>query len=335
MGETRLSVIVPGYDNRPEWWRRCIDSVRAACGPDDEIICVDDGSREPVRPEWVSAGIDPRVRLLRKENGGLASARNFGMEAMRGRYVTFVDSDDVVREGAYAKCMESLESSGADIAFYGVEVVWVAERLCRVDSLPGKFYGNPSADDVLAIKKARLFNYACNKVYKVELLRRGNVAFKVDGMPCEDVIFNLECAAAGMTWVGVDYAGYVYYHRTSGTLVSAYKKSNMSGLLAERDAWQRFAATLSEGERGKLKAYCEPPERAILLDEWNNIWRPGTPFSLRGRWRWLKEHGEVGGIAMFLKTAAFQFVRRHFYFAPLRRFHIRRLYPNVRGADLV
>ena len=44
MSSPRLTVIIPGYNTPEAWWRRCLDSVRGACGPNDEIICVDDGS---------------------------------------------------------------------------------------------------------------------------------------------------------------------------------------------------------------------------------------------------------------------------------------------------
>ena len=91
----RLSVIVPGYNNPEKWWKRCAASVRDACGPNDEIICVDDGS--VVKPECLHelAASDARIRVVSCEtNGGPGHARNVGLGVAQGEYVSFVDGDD-------------------------------------------------------------------------------------------------------------------------------------------------------------------------------------------------------------------------------------------------
>jgi len=58
---TRLSVIIPGYNNPDAYWKRCLDSVIAACGPDDEIICVDDGSK--TKPSYVNLNLHPQPKI--------------------------------------------------------------------------------------------------------------------------------------------------------------------------------------------------------------------------------------------------------------------------------
>lgn len=333
--QKRLSVVVPGFNTPPKWWARSVGSVRKACGPEDEIICVDDGSGVAVDPRLVGADVDARVRLVRKENGGLASARNFGMDLMRGKYVTFVDSDDEIRPETFSRCLDSLEKTGGDIAIYGVEVLWADEKLRKVDSPPDRDYGRLAPSDVIALQKANLLNYVCNKVYRTGFLESAakdgerRLSFHLKGMPCEDIIFNLGCLAAGAKWVSVDYAGYMYYHRTNGTLVSAYKPFCMDGLTACADAWRNYAMTLDETERKKFQDLYSPSSKNLLAKSWRNIWLNNSPYSLLDRWRWLKGNSALGGFALFVKTGLFFLARRYLYFRFLRRLHLKKMHPHA------
>ena len=89
-----ISVVVPVYNVRP-WLRRCLDSVLAQTFTDWECILVDDGSTDgsgAVCDEY--AARDPRFTVIHKENGGVSSARNAGLDAAKGEYIQFLDSDD-------------------------------------------------------------------------------------------------------------------------------------------------------------------------------------------------------------------------------------------------
>jgi glycosyltransferase involved in cell wall biosynthesis len=82
---------MPTY-NRRATILRAIDSVRAQTFGDWELIVVDDGSTDGTAE--LLQGLDPRLRLMRQANRGAAAARNLGLTACRGRYITFLDSDD-------------------------------------------------------------------------------------------------------------------------------------------------------------------------------------------------------------------------------------------------
>jgi len=86
-----VSIVLPTY-NRADVIGRAIASVRAQTFTDWELLIVDDGSTDGT-PDAV-AGLDDRIRLLRQENGGTYVARNNGLAHARGRYITFLDSDD-------------------------------------------------------------------------------------------------------------------------------------------------------------------------------------------------------------------------------------------------
>jgi glycosyltransferase involved in cell wall biosynthesis len=91
MSEPRVSIVLPTF-NRGDVIRRAIDSVRQQSFTDWELVIVDDGSTDGTA-EAVS-GIDPRIVVVRQENGGVYVARNTGLAKARGRWITFLDSDD-------------------------------------------------------------------------------------------------------------------------------------------------------------------------------------------------------------------------------------------------
>lgn len=89
---TVVSVVIPYY-NRADWLETAVDSVLTQTFPDFEVIVVDDGSKE--YPRFLEVAGDPRVRYVRQEHRGASAARNCGIRLARGKYVAFLDADDV------------------------------------------------------------------------------------------------------------------------------------------------------------------------------------------------------------------------------------------------
>lgn len=89
-----FSVIIPIY-NVEDYLEQCVNSVLNQTYKDLEIILVNDGSKDKC-PEMCDdfAKKDERILVLHKKNGGLSSARNFGMDHASGKYILFLDSDD-------------------------------------------------------------------------------------------------------------------------------------------------------------------------------------------------------------------------------------------------
>ena len=91
-----ISIIVPVYKVE-SYLDRCVESILTQTYRDFELLLVDDGSPDrcgEMCETW--AAKDPRIRVFHKSNGGLSDARNYGLDLMRGKFVTFVDSDDYV-----------------------------------------------------------------------------------------------------------------------------------------------------------------------------------------------------------------------------------------------
>ena len=106
----KLSVVIPIY-NVERWLPACLDSVLdPACG-DYEILAVNDGSTDgsgAVAADYAARHPD-RIRVLTTPNGGLGHARNTGLEAARGEFLLFLDSDDMLAPGALAEILVCLD----------------------------------------------------------------------------------------------------------------------------------------------------------------------------------------------------------------------------------
>lgn len=103
-----LSIITPVY-NVATYLDRCIQSILSQSYHNIELILVDDGSTDgssALCDKW--AAKDSRVRVIHKENGGVSSARNLGLETVNGDYMTFADPDDFIAQETYAPNMEFL-----------------------------------------------------------------------------------------------------------------------------------------------------------------------------------------------------------------------------------
>lgn len=91
--EIKVSIVMPSY-NASRFVTAAIDSVLAQTVQDFEILVVDDGSTDNTR-EVLAKYDSPKVRYLYKKNGGVSSARNYGIENARGKYIAFLDADDL------------------------------------------------------------------------------------------------------------------------------------------------------------------------------------------------------------------------------------------------
>lgn len=115
MEQPKISVIIPAY-NAETYLEPCVRSVLQQTYQNLEILLIDDGSTDKT---WevcrALAAADSRVRPIRKENGGVSSARNAGIEAASGAMLLFVDGDDELKENGLEALIEAQQRTGADI----------------------------------------------------------------------------------------------------------------------------------------------------------------------------------------------------------------------------
>lgn len=118
-GEKKLiSIIIPVF-NVEKYLNRCVESIVKQTYKNLEIILVDDGSPDnspKLCDEW--ARKDSRIKVIHKENGGVSSARNVGIQNALGDYIAFVDSDDWIDEAMCEKVVEHAIKTNADMVFF-------------------------------------------------------------------------------------------------------------------------------------------------------------------------------------------------------------------------
>lgn len=124
MNSDLISVIVPTFNNAP-WLPRCLDSILAQTHQNLEVIVVDDGSADDtpaILAEYTAR--DSRVKAIRKENGGVTSARLRGVSEAAGEWVGFVDGDDRIEPQMYARLLENAHTYETDISHCGHQMIY-------------------------------------------------------------------------------------------------------------------------------------------------------------------------------------------------------------------
>lgn len=123
MAQPLVSVLIPVY-NVEEYLERCLDSVLNQSLTRIEVICVNDGSTDKsleILKKYQEN--DSRVIIVNKENGGLPSARNAGIERARGEYVGFVDSDDYVQPDMFEKLYNTAKREKSEVVVCGANIL--------------------------------------------------------------------------------------------------------------------------------------------------------------------------------------------------------------------
>ena len=165
----KLSIIVPVYKIR-RYLQRCIESILQQTYTDYELILVDDGS-----PDGCGALCDrfalecDKVKVIHKKNGGLSSARNAGIAAAKGEYITFVDGDDTIASGTFYYNMRILQSNpDIDILEYPITKNYESPQSEVLSFNPEKVTGSNIFPDWIK-RKGYEHSFSCNKIYRADL----------------------------------------------------------------------------------------------------------------------------------------------------------------------
>lgn len=172
MRDPLISVIVPVYKTE-KYLERCVESICGQSYTNLEIILVDDGSPDNSGALCDAlAQEDERIRVIHKENGGLSSARNAGLDAMTGEYVCFVDSDDLIDRQMCRVLYDRLVEQNAQVSCGGI---------ANYDGETVLSYFNPNLDDRFTMtteeamrelsKNYRITNSMCDKLYQADIFR--------------------------------------------------------------------------------------------------------------------------------------------------------------------
>jgi len=232
----RISVIVPVY-NVEEYLKRCLDSLVNQTYSNLDILLVNDGSTDSsgqICDEYAEK--DGRIRVLHKENGGVSSARNAGIDVATGDWISFIDSDDWIVEDYYEKIAVFFEDENTDMVSVRVQRYSEFESSKKELSEKFKVFENDTIMKILLGKKAfGSFFSTCTKVYKKRVLE--GVRFELNNGYGEDILFNFLAFQNIKQAVVSEREGYFYYVREGS---ATQKPLNVLALDLLKN-WQRIS----------------------------------------------------------------------------------------------
>lgn len=257
-----LSIAIPMY-NAARYITAVLASIHENHFTDYEILLIDDGSTDETAK--ICEDLQARyhdVRLIRKRHGGVASARNAGMDEAGGKYIAFIDADDMVTKDYLNALVSTAEAKQVDWVACGYRELWpdghVHGRgkdrpIFPVFRREVCFYGQEARE---AVKRAVFYGpgknnlaSACMGVYRIGLLREHGIRFREDIAYGEDTLFNYEVASKLNGFAYLPPAMYLYLQH------SASSKHTM------------FQASIMESEMTLMTALDE--KRQALGDAWS------------------------------------------------------------------
>ena len=194
--EPVFSIVIPIY-NAEKYLFNTLDSVAKQTFQSFEVLLIDDGSDDSsanICNEFVNK--DNRFYLYRKFNGGVCSARNYGIEKAIGEYLLFIDSDDIVESVMLADCFKMIQESRADILLFGMQ--FDVEKQKKIVKTYQKRFESVVFDNRHLDKYYRKLyenNYVtsmCNRITRMGLIRKNNLHFNEEITNYEDMAFSLE-----------------------------------------------------------------------------------------------------------------------------------------------
>ncbi len=205
----QISVIVPVY-NAEKSLSRCIDSILKQTFTDFELLLVNDGSKDrsgEICDKYAAS--DSRVRVFHKENGGVSSARNVGLNNAKGEWVTFCDADDWTYD-CWLKNFAENFSNDYQLIVQGFEAdCLIADGDKSI--IYGFDYKGPVKDGLILLNNNNIIGYLWVKAFKNEIINSYDIRFNEELRFTEDVHFVLEYLFKTESMFSVKSVGYYYY----------------------------------------------------------------------------------------------------------------------------
>lgn len=242
MNKKMLSIIIPMY-NGEKTIEKCIGSILKSGIDDKEIICVDDGSVdntvkicENLKKQYSC------IRIIKQDNKGIAGARNTGLNASNGMYVTFMDQDDWLDCNAYSYLFGRLNNRNADMIVFGYYKDY-EDRIASMNNsldIPEEII---SESDLIryAFYREKYRAYAAfvwNKIFKKSFLESNKLRFDEDLLRGDDVVFYTRVAICKPYTVYINRSFYHYFQRKN-SVTHTFTEQNMVRLCDILSAYDR------------------------------------------------------------------------------------------------
>lgn len=276
-----ISVIVPVY-NGQDFLSNCIKSIQAQTYPNLEVIVINDGSTDQTAAVCENLVCEyDNIRLISLEGKGVSAARNAGIAAAKGAYITFVDADDRLLPKTLQFLYETLLETDSDIAGCSFECWYqeqqweqIAEREAGEDIETGTDAVKGTKEDTknrvytanaFVCKEILKGNSRCwSKLYKRDII--GDVRFRQGLTIGEDMLFLVDLMPRVKRIAETSYKGYGYYQNPSGAMNRAFRPQYMDQIAC----WELAREKIDEMWKAPLKGEMsgeEAPGKEELKDE--------------------------------------------------------------------
>lgn len=212
IGTTQVSCVIPVY-NAEKTLRRCVDSILSYTGAKLEVILIDDGSTDgscAICDEYAKA--DQRVCVVHRENGGVASAKNEGIQRATGKYLTFVDSDDYVEPDYFDTLLGQLDDEDLVIAGLNYRQASNLKTFQTTNyKTAGTFEKKDFSKCTYRLLDEEALNFHVAKLYRMQRIKENHILFtdfrKTGG---DDTIFNFDALCVSEKIKVIDHPIYNY-----------------------------------------------------------------------------------------------------------------------------
>ncbi len=246
-----ISILIPVY-NVEKYLDKCLDSLISQTLTNIEIICVNDGSTDNSKQILESyQKKDSRVKVINKENGGLPSARNAGLDAAKGKYVGFVDSDDYVEINMFEKMVAAAEKDDSDIVVCGANIFPESEEISKWlrDCLSPRESYYEEFDSEILFRRIDVSTFLWRTIIRKSLIDEYHFRLDKDINLGEDKAFLCKVCpkAKGITIISDKL--YNYYWCRPDSLMGSENYSDMSGkVLKHAKLTERIGRGIIDGE---------------------------------------------------------------------------------------
>lgn len=298
MCDKKLSFVVPVY-NVESYLRECVDSILRQANDLCEIILVDDGSTDSsgeICDEYLK--ISDLVCVVHKENAGLASARNVGIEKSCGEYVGFIDSDDRIADGCIEKILQATKSK-ADLFFMqGIKFFADGKTQDMGDEITSHLIEGKTPEELLDFiaTRPKYPGSSCTKIYKRKFLVENEIYFPKTKRLSEDLGFVLDCLLKVKTFIALDCPYYEYRQNRKDSITNTFNIQNFCDkfLFIEESVEKAKLYNLTESNKRSvfsIAAY----EYAILLWQYSFIEKKHKKKAKQKlkEYKWILKYGQT------------------------------------------
>lgn len=264
-----VSVIVPVY-NVEQYIDECLNSIRQQTYKNIEIIVVEDCSTDNSLNTLTKHLEDPRVKLIQhKKNNGLSAARNTGIDAAKGNYIMFVDSDDIVQLSLIELCVKYAIANNADLITYDFKTFEDGIKLSQQLDLS-------DVDNLIVLEQGENYfnqqHFAWLKFIKTSLVKSKSLYFPI-GLYYEDWPFHWELGLLANK----------KYHIHAELLLYRKRKTSITGSLGKKllDLFKIHNLVLNLLEKYKANDIKEIFSYKVKMSHWSILTRIDKSFLIK------------------------------------------------------